>query len=968
MSTTTVPKKAILSIRVSGDQLPITGIGPGVGMAFVKAYFPKAKQSIRIASAYFTLKGYKFTRKYISEGVQIAIVVGQEQGRHVKAAVADEIMRGLDRCSYDLWEAVADLVNRMKEGRFVIRDAREMQVKFHCKFYICDDKYLFEGSANYSYTGLMLSAEQLAATEENEAITQFIEWYDPVAANAKNLMDELVQRLEKWLFGVSPFEVYLKALLLLNRIPDYPMRLGAHPPTYYQKGVIANALRQLETYDAAFIVAATGLGKTVIGAEIAMRMYKEHHVKRIILIGPTGVNREWKNQLKGRDVNYEFFDGGTLFRKPSDKEHHQVFILEEALLQADKGTLILIDEAHIFRNQLLIEHTDERESIVYSRLKAASSRGAKICLLTATVYGTNIQNLNSLLYLLPVRESSGNATGPVKDADQFAQLPVVTVLGLPHVLKMARDRGDIDENGRPFFLYGEEKRYLPKKLKLYSVRYNLFMQKEIQEAFDSNCFSQKDNVQQNFFDDSTLALQEGHVNTVYNNSLINWLSSPLAVVYGILHNLQTTGKKDNKKDAASKQHAYREVKVKWYSERSKKPVPFRLEGKGYAKEMLESFEKRRNAFAGILNRLNHLRQADDDKFMKLAGILDSRCCEAREKVIIFVSRYSTAVYLHDLLSAEYKGSLHIGCTVAKTSNGFKLKKDHERSRVLCQFSPFSQKYKPSFAYREYDVLICTDADGIGKNLQDAATVVNYDPPHGADVLFQRVGRVLRMTADPLREVSVYTLAPTVIDLDAAFSKAYGQVKKFFSRMSNRHGRSKSILGSTVMTNEPFKEISLDNEADVEQLTRDSELLSSLSRLSDKHIISHFATLEQHRAKAEKLKDYLQSALYYEDPAARLFLLLEHQQEPHFVVYNVTEDRFEDTSHLEVLNWISCNEQEQPALKQMEEVELVTNMVARKWCRARKVARREVKKVCALYLLPFNMDLTVKELVNDVQRA
>ncbi|WP_366145953.1 MULTISPECIES: C-terminal helicase domain-containing protein [unclassified Nostoc] len=58
-------------------------------------------------------------------------------------------------------------------------------------------------------------------------------------------------------------------------------------------------------------------------------------------------------------------------------------------------------------------------------------------------------------------------------------------------------------------------------------------------------------------------------------------------------------------------------------------------------------------------------------------------------------------------------------------------------------SPRSHNYK---ANREYDVLICTDADGLGVNLQDADTVVNYDPPEGADELFQRAGRVLRMTA------------------------------------------------------------------------------------------------------------------------------------------------------------------------------------------------------------------------------
>ncbi|HEX8674938.1 MAG TPA: hypothetical protein VF710_23765 [Longimicrobium sp.] len=131
----------------------IAGVGPGVGAEFVRAYFPES-QTIRIASAYFSLTGYKIGRLHTDPSIQFHILVGKEDGTSVKKAVLDEIGTELQGCEEDLWKAVADLVERMEAGRFKIRDARSMRVPFHCKFYICDQKAVWHGSANFSKNGL----------------------------------------------------------------------------------------------------------------------------------------------------------------------------------------------------------------------------------------------------------------------------------------------------------------------------------------------------------------------------------------------------------------------------------------------------------------------------------------------------------------------------------------------------------------------------------------------------------------------------------------------------------------------------------------------------------------------------------------------------------------------------------------------------------------------------------------------
>jgi hypothetical protein len=106
---------------------------------------------------------------------------------------------------------------------------------------------------------------------------------------------------------------------------------------------------------------------------------------------------------------------------------------------------------------------------VYRRVDQALDAGAKILLLTATPYGTNPQNISSLLRLLPATSPHGLGV-PVRweasGIDEFVKLPITTILGFPHVLGLARQRGDVDHNHRTFIVYGGERRYLPRLLKL----------------------------------------------------------------------------------------------------------------------------------------------------------------------------------------------------------------------------------------------------------------------------------------------------------------------------------------------------------------------------------------------------------------------------------------------------------------------------------------------------------------------
>lgn len=487
-----------IPLRVTYDEQgrPTLAVGPGAGLLMAEHCLPQARETIRLASVYFSLTGYGLTRDLMTGGATLRVFIGQRDGPQAQRAVLQEILADLGQCEQTLAAAIAELVERMESGRFFIREARRYLTDYgyHCKFYTMDGRTGWHGSTNFSLRGLKLSAEQASLLTEPAQLALLNAWFDEVAAQGYDLLAELLAQLQAWLQMATPFEVYLKALAALRQVEEPLRRPQADLPTHYQQLLISRALRQLIEYGGALVVAATGLGKTVLGAEIAALCRARGLVRRFVVLGPAGaVRKEWERHLcEDRDLNVKYFSLDTLFQRDSDNEDHQVARLRHHLRTADEHTLILIDEVHTYRNQWLREAVQTHSSRVFERLvPAVRQQGARVLLLTATVYGTDFGNLRSLLRLLPLRP--GPAGQPRREweartATQFAALPIVTVLSIPHVLQFARERGDVDEDGRVFVEFNNRRCYLPPELYLYKLRYELPAQAAMQQALDEGRF------------------------------------------------------------------------------------------------------------------------------------------------------------------------------------------------------------------------------------------------------------------------------------------------------------------------------------------------------------------------------------------------------------------------------------------------------------------------------------------------
>lgn len=194
------PRKPKLRLDVQPGQhgLPASALGPKSGLTFVQAYFPLAKSVLRIATGYFTVKGYNIGLENLtSPDVLLHFLVGPKEGKNARDAVAQRIRLELrSGTSGNLVAAVEDLIERIKAGKFVIQDTREVSQMFHCKFYICDEEYVWHGSANFTENGLLRQAEQVEVSTDSDLIRRWLTWFQEVANQSRNIMTEVLAELE----------------------------------------------------------------------------------------------------------------------------------------------------------------------------------------------------------------------------------------------------------------------------------------------------------------------------------------------------------------------------------------------------------------------------------------------------------------------------------------------------------------------------------------------------------------------------------------------------------------------------------------------------------------------------------------------------------------------------------------------------------------------------------------------------
>jgi len=234
----------------------------GKSLQYIIDQLQEAKQKIRIATGFFTIKGWNLIRRYTT-GKKTYFLVGLDEPGEQRARMAliQEIMRdlrtGLDR---ERRNSVRDLVKKIESNQFEIVDARAKD--HHNKLYIFDERAAIQTSSNLTGKGLIEQVEGGNIITEKSEVIDLIQEFDKFFNKAHDLTQDLLGILRKWLEFATPWDIYLKTLLTLEQIKPVKTTYSKKP-LIYQQDMISLTLSQIYEHGGSMLVASTGLGNTI---------------------------------------------------------------------------------------------------------------------------------------------------------------------------------------------------------------------------------------------------------------------------------------------------------------------------------------------------------------------------------------------------------------------------------------------------------------------------------------------------------------------------------------------------------------------------------------------------------------------------------------------------------------------------------------------------------------------------------
>lgn len=838
-------------------------------------------QEIRIASGYFEASGFRILSEVL-QGKRIYLLVGREEGgednvRQVLQEFREELscapQEKLTRTMMELLSALEQRWLSVVVGADLPDERRSwLDARYryhHAKIYIADERAAVVGSPNMSRQGLCRSHEAGSAVTRPDDVAYFVRRFDLYFKEARSITAELIDALQQWLKAYDPYTIYARTLLELFDLPREETPPQLPRLAKYQEGITSSVLNALLTHDCAFLVASTGLGKTVVAGHLAAYLRMQGEIDNAIVIGPAGLREVWRRMLRAARVVSVEFSYHTL-QQGDRKGDSSLPILEHELRQATESTLIILDEVHRLRNEKSSEGDLRRSN---QRIQeVVREKGAKVLLLTGTPYSREISDVNSQLGLLPAPKNPlptplGMATPAdswhVEELADLADLPPCTVLSTPDVV---RHFAQLDEAGEHYVAFGQgERRYFPRRVRLQTVRYVNPLDDFLAALLESGLLNKK---------------REGPGTSVQ-------LALPMVPLEGL-------GVRNPLQEA----HFLHEF---CSSTAQAKYVCDKLEKGGYdytfaRQEELSAFIRRRR------RAIRHFfRPGQDPKMKRLAELLGGI---GEKKAVIFCEYLDTA----RSLANELPGLLP-GMRVETTANYDDL------DDLLRRFAPVANEVleEERDPELEIQVLAVTRKMSEGFNLQDAPIVVNYDLPWTVLQLAQRMGRILRPWPEP-RDVVIYNFVPSTMGHEGV-----RHARNWEQRLEERSRQLRSLAQIPVLVHresqgleEEFvmeklgRELFLANddtsEMDLDQVLEFTRMMGDLTTSSFYHDLAVIAN----RAELLSMPLGIRSAVPRSGPK-RLFLLLRGGRSR---VYPVLADRqgrcLPQSQHLEeLMSLIRC---------------------------------------------------------------
>ena len=758
------------------------------------------------ASGYFTL------RPFLNNIDKVRVLIGIDVDKYIARAnqkgelffgaeeeVKEECLRllkeDIEQSYYtkQVEDGMLQMVQDMIDGKLELR--AHPSKKIHAKLYILYpenySQYTFgaaiTGSSNLSGNGLGITSEK--QYEFNVKLTQ----YDDVAF-ARNEFELLWEEakgvpinaedyqatLDKtYLKGdVTPYELYIK--MLMEYFSDRVMSVDQEDPfdmpegyaKYdYQADAVMEGYQKMMRYDGFFLADVVGLGKTVVATMIAKKFLIENGVEhtKILVVYPPAVEQNWKTTFKdfGIDKFTRFVSNGSL-SKVLDDENYDYW-------NADEYDLVLVDEAHKFRNHTTGAFNQLQEICKMPRTGNGYVPGykKKVMLISATPMNNTpadiyyqilmfqdprhctidgVPNLTSFFSPLIVefRKYRKQDDFDLKNFKRLAE-KVRDLIIKP--LTVRRTRTDIESIPRYRHDIGGFPKVanpIKKEYELNDHLANLFeeamgiLDRELTYARYQAIAYLKPDAAPGLYDNAEVISRS--LAGIRKNGLVKRLESSFYAFRKSLENFRQANENlitmwENDKiyiapdmdinaliDAG---YSEEEIDEKLNQKAEVNPKNTIFHRDDFRPEYLDMLHKDQDLLDKMWSEWEHISEADDSKFAKFEDLLKHELFKKDKnpegKIVVFSESVDTVEYLESRINRK-------DVLVISSKN---------RSTL---FKTIRDNFDANWKHRkdEYNLILTTDVLAEGVNLHRSNIIINYDTPWNSTRLMQRIGRVNRI--------------------------------------------------------------------------------------------------------------------------------------------------------------------------------------------------------------------------------
>ena len=797
---------------------------------------------------YFYFSGFEQIYKKLKD-IKIKILIGINYDEKIASAVISNNLikeKYFDKLREDINETdILDqpagvdsyklFLEKLKNGSMEIRC--NPKKNDHSKFFIFKHKKersqggfslgsVLAGSSNFTKAGFLTNLENNYLFSNKNDFEVHLKQFNDRWENSQDIINidsflEFDQKVVKktWISkSPPPYHLFIK---MLDEYFKEKKNEGILMPKEFSQGKLYNIKYQedailkgieiIKKHQGVIIADVVGLGKSIIGSALAKNLGLS-----TIIICPPHLQDTWEDYMNLAQISSNVVSRGRIpdaFR----------------FLQKDREHLIIIDEAHVFRNDLTTDYTDLHKLC----------KNNKVVLLSATPFNNKPQDTFNMIKLFQIPTKTSIQTIEnlseefkllIKEYNQLKKFnpnepkdkikikeakdkisnkirsilsPLVIRRSRLDLLSIERYKNDLDKLNISFPIRRDPE-LINYELKDLTSIYEETIEKISSNKFESDRFIGArykstsyikpqyidEVVERGGYEDKALLKKSlENISDFMKRLLVRRFESCIFSFRSTLDNIIKSNLKIlNYYEKEGVVPIYKGGDIPDVEDIVKDdddiinvenfddfPEIKRLKSKGmwliYKKELTENFH---NDIKKDIKLLTDLRDKWD-KIINNNNFIDPKFSKFNEFIKEQLNKEKNRKLLifsefADTADYLYKKLKENNIRVFKYTSADATKKEN-REIIKINFDASADNQK-----NDYDVLVATDTISEGFNLNRAGSIINYDIPYNPTKVIQRVGRINRINKKLFDEIRIYNFFPTDTGEKISRTKKISQLK------------------------------------------------------------------------------------------------------------------------------------------------------------------------------------------------